>query len=172
MGKHSHEEKATVLSGTFEHVIYSPKGDLEGLLVTVDNKPIQYQVEPQLAETCKSLKPKQVVYLEATKSPPSPKGKGVHAIYKLVQLSTSASLLKTNGQPESKGKIIRFNYAKHGQPNGFILDNGDFIHTKPDGFAFLNLEPGMKVTAKGRAKPLFTGNGQVIEAETVNDIEL
>lgn len=26
------------------------------------------------------------------------------------------------------GIVTRFNYARHGEPNGVVLDNGDFIH--------------------------------------------
>ena len=32
---------------------------------------------------------------------------------------------------------MRLNYAKHGAANGVVLDNGDFVHTRPDGFAAL-----------------------------------
>ena len=68
--------------------------------------------------------------------------------------------------------VVRFNYAKHGKPNGVVLDNGDFIHTKPDGLEKLGLKVGDTVKVKGQAKPLVTGTGRVIEAQKVNGVKL
>jgi hypothetical protein len=66
------------------------------------------------------------------------------------------------------GTVVRFNYARHGQANGVVLDTGDFVHTKPDGLARLALKVGDKVRAEGRSQPLATGQGRVVEAVRVN----
>ena len=53
-----------------------------------------------------------------------------------------------------------------------MLDNGDFVHTRPQGFARLNLKVGDRVQAEGRVRPLATGEGRVVEAARVNDVDL
>ncbi|WP_256220106.1 MULTISPECIES: hypothetical protein [unclassified Variovorax] len=63
---------------------------------------------------------------------------------------------------------MRLNYARHGEANGVVLDTGDFVHTRPDGFERLGLKIGDEVRAEGRAQPLATGEGRVIEAVRVN----
>ena len=68
-----------------------------------------------------------------------------------------------------RGKVVRFNYAKHGQANGFILDSGDFIHTRPHRFDQLGVQVGHKVTVSGESRPLFTGQGHAVEAVRVNE---
>ena len=63
---------------------------------------------------------------------------------------------------------MRFDCARHGSPNGYVLDPGDFIHVKPDGFAKLGLKVGDLVSADGDAHFLATGGGWAMEAVKVN----
>lgn len=64
--------------------------------------------------------------------------------------------------------VIRFNYVRHGEPNGGVLENGDFIHAKPQGLIGLKLEIGDKVSADDEARPLKVWGGRVAEAVGVN----
>ncbi len=66
------------------------------------------------------------------------------------------------------GKVVRLNHARHGAPNGVLLDSGDFVHTRPDGFETLGLKVGDMLEAEGPARPLATGTGRVIEAHRAN----
>ena len=65
------------------------------------------------------------------------------------------------------GKVKRINYARTGEPNGVILDSGEFIHMKPEGMKQVELKQGDQVTAEGTAAMMPLGQ-QVIEAKTVN----
>ena len=62
-------------------------------------------------------------------------------------------------------------YALHGEINGAILDNGDFVHLKPEGAKAAKLSLGQKLTVSGKEKPSSTEH-RVIEAETVNGKEV
>ncbi len=108
--------------------------------------------------------------LEGTVAEPSPKGKPPHEVYQLERL------VSVDGKPaapahepaEVSGTVVRFNYARHGAPNGVVLDTGDFVHTKPDGLERLGLKVGDAVKAEGDVRTLAAGSGRVVEARTVN----
>jgi hypothetical protein len=74
------------------------------------------------------------------------------------------------GQPRApySGIVVRLNFARHGEPNGFVLDSGDFIHTRPEGMAQLQLGVGERVEADGETRPLAGGAGVVVEASVIN----
>ena len=78
------------------------------------------------------------------------------------------STFKTSpgAQPVS-GVMAAIHYAKHGEPNGVILESGEFIHTKPHGMKKLTLEVGAKVIAQGDARMTVLGT-VLIEADEVN----
>lgn len=50
---------------------------------------------------------------------------------------------------EVTGTIARFNYALHGEINGYQLDDGTLVHVKPDGAKKYGLKTGQKITAQG-----------------------
>ena len=176
MPKHNeadHEIDVWSVEGKFQHLIYSPKGAVEGFLIDTDGVPTQFVTDPQDPSTLSlfgKMKAGQQVTVEGTEPPPSPKGEPEHSIYRFERLAAVDGKGVKPPQPpaEVSGKVVRFNYAKHGAINGFVLDNGDFVHTKPDGFDGLDLKVGDKVTAEGAMHPLVTGEGRVVEAITVN----
>ncbi len=67
--------------------------------------------------------------------------------------------------------VARLNFAKHGEPNGVVLDSGDFIHLKPDGMRQVGLKIGDRVEATGEARPMELGH-RVVEAVEVNGVRL
>ena len=173
MPKPHHEIDVWSVEGQFQHLIYSPKGAVEGFLIDTDGVPTQFVTDPQDPATLTlfgKMKQGQAVTVEGTEPPPSPKGEAVHSIYKFERLATVDGKESKPPQPpaEVSGKIVRFNYAKHGAVNGVVLDSGDFVHTKPDGFNGLDLKVGDKISAEGAMRPLVTGEGRVVEAITVN----
>jgi hypothetical protein len=169
-------DQATLnIEGTFEHVIYSPKGAIEGVLLSADGDPLQivFRREDELAAVAfEGIAEGQLLVVEASPQGPSPKGKPAHAVYEFGRLVSIDG--KKPPKPKAKvgaayqGKIVRFNYARHGQPNGVVLDSGDFIHTKPDGLLKLKLKVGDTVRADGDAHLLATGHGWAVEASEIN----
>lgn len=173
MPKPHHEVDVWSVEGQFQHLIYSPKGAIEGFLIDTDGVPTQFVTDPQDPSTLSlfgEMKQGRSVTIEGTEPPPSPKGEAVHSIYRFERLAAVDGKASKPSQPpaEVSGKVARFNYAKHGAINGVVLDSGDFIHTRPDGFDGLGLKVGDKVTAEGAMHPLVTGEGRVVEATTVN----
>ena len=147
------------LSGKLSHLIYNPRGGIEGLLLDVDGIPAQFVSEPHLQTTLARCKPGQRLTLIGELRKPSPKGPSDHEVYDLKEIVGKA----VSQQRTLKGTVVRLNYAKHGEPNGVVLDTGDFIHTKPDGLQKLGWKVGDKVQASGEAEPLKFGNAYVLD---------
>ena len=162
------------LTGTFIQIIHSPKGGVEGLLLEVEGQSVQFVLakdDEAGAALVSSIKPGMSVTIAGAAMPPSSKGDGVHPVHALDKITAIDGKAPKKTAPAASGysgKIVRFNYARHGAPNGFVLDTGDFIHVKPEGFAKLGLKLGEVVSAEGDAHFLSTGGGWAVEATRVN----
>lgn len=172
---HPHHETRDVWSveGRFQHLVYSPRGRIEGVLIDTDGVPTQFVFErhdEDAAAAFAGLRAGQALVIEGTEEGPSPKGEAAHTVYRFERLASvdGKAPRRSDTVGSVEGKVVRFNYARHGEANGVVLDTGDFVHTKPRGFARLALKPGDKVRAEGRTQPLATGEGRVVEAVRVN----
>ncbi|MDB5846714.1 MAG: hypothetical protein JWP29_466 [Rhodoferax sp.] len=168
-----HDIDVWAIEGRFVQLIYSPKGAIEGLLIDTDGTPTQFATDPHdpvTAQLFADLRPGQALVVEGTEAGPSPKGEGAHFVYRFERLASVDGREPdvAHGPGEASGRVVRFNYARHGEANGVVLDSGDFVHTRPDGMARLGLKIGDTVHAEGPARPLVTGAGRVIEAHSVN----
>lgn len=164
------------VTGTFRHMIYSPRGDHEGVLLDSDGEPLQLVFDRHDAlggAVFEQVAPGQLVSVDAVPQGPSPKGEGEHPVYAF------GRLLSIDGQKPAKpkaaprgaayqGRVVRLNHARHGAANGVVLDTGDFIHTKPDGMLRLKLKVGDVVRADGDAQRLADDSGWAVEATQVN----
>jgi preprotein translocase subunit YajC len=170
----SHDAKAETLSGELQQVLFSPKGGIEGLLMKVGSTSIQVSMDPATVDA-HVLADAIGKRIEAEGSPDhSPKTKdGMHPVYKLNAITKiGGKALKPNGarHPVS-GVVASVHYAKHGEPNGVILESGEFIHTRPLGMEKLKLEVGSKVVANGGIRMTVLGT-PLIEAHEVNRVTL
>ena len=118
------------------------------------------------------LKAGQLLRLKAMPAAPSPKGKGEHRLYDFRELVAVDGKVPeepaTSQEKPYRGRVARFNYARHGVINGVVLDTGDFLHFKPEGYARLGLKIGDAVQADGEAQRLADDFGWAIEATEVN----
>lgn len=166
------------ITGTFLQIVYSPRGGVEGFLVDADGETVQFVLDKdddRSGPLVGGLKAGQAVVVQGAPLPPSPKGEGEHAVRRfarLVSVDGRAPAKAAVAQAGYSGKIVRLNYARHGAPNGYVLDSGDFVHVKPDGFSRLKLKLGDAVRAEGDAHFLATGGGWAVEAERVNGKKL
>ena len=170
----SHDTKTEVLSGQLQQLLFSPKGGIEGLLMKVGTKSIQVSMDPATADAG-ALAGAVGEPIEARGSADhSPKThEGVHPVYKLdaiTKLGGKALKHKAAGQPIS-GVVASLHYAKHGEPNGVILESGEFIHTRPPGMKKLKLAVGSKVVAQGEMRMTVLGT-PLLEAHEVNRVTL
>jgi hypothetical protein len=63
---------------------------------------------------------------------------GDHPVYRALEASGPVT-----------GAVVRLNYALHGEVNGYHLDDGTFVHVKPEGAKRYKLRVGDRVTAEG-----------------------
>lgn len=174
---HAHAARELVdvwsVEGRYTQLVYSPRGTLEGLLIDADGITTQFVFdrhdEPPAAPLL-ALRAGQTLVVEGSEAGPSPKGEAAHTVYDFVRLVSvdGRAVAPAPATSEVSGSVVRFNYARHGQPNGVVLDSGDFVHTRPDGFARLGLRIGDRVRAEGASRPLVSGEGRVLEATRVN----
>jgi len=160
------------LSGTLEQWLYGPRGELQGFLLMERGDEAQVVVSPRDVHTVIGLKIGQQITVEAVHEVYGPKDEAAHGLYHFVAFTRARGAHLQLGRAAHSGKVARFNYAKHGQRNGVVLDTGHFIHTKPHGIALLDLKVGDTVSAIGEARPLFDGAGMVVEADEVNGMAL
>ena len=66
-----------------------------------------------------------------------------------------------------EGTVKQINYARHGEPNGAILERGEFLHLRPEGAKAIDLQVGQKLSFEGEIKTSPAGH-IVIEAHIVN----
>ena len=191
MPRHKHDEKprnhehhpkhgdrdAEHFDGIVRAYNFSPKGGVEGLLLTVGERTVQVNIPPDASlMAAHAAAVGQAVQITA-----SPEGHEVpdaeHPVYRLVSFEpltrTGAAVdgPSHEGIVRVAGTVSRFNYARHGEPNGVVLDNGDFLHLKPDGMKKAGLRVGQEVAAEGRARSMALGH-RVIEVEVVDGVAL
>ena len=168
-------QKGVSLKRQFLHVIFSPKGELEGAMLAFENGngQIVFDRHDEAAGAAfAAMHQGQTVVVTATAMGPSPKGKNEHPVFELVNVESvdGEKLAKAPAEKRSdyEGTVVRLNYARHGAANGVVLDTGDFIHLKPEGMAKLALKVGDKVAADGDAHFMVTARGWAVEATRVN----
>jgi len=170
----SHDAKTETLSGQLQQLLFSPKGGIEGLLLRMGSKSIQVSMEQATADAC-ALAEAVGKPIEVTASADhSPKTKeSVHPVYKLDVITKIAGrAVKPNGDEHPiSGVVATIHYARHGEPNGVILESGEFIHTRPPGMKKLKLEVGSKVVAHGEMRMTVLGT-PLIEAREVNRVTI
>jgi hypothetical protein len=70
-----------------------------------------------------------------------------------------------------KGVVAALHYARHGQPNGVVLESGDFIHLRPRGMEQLGLQVGAEVVAHGELRMTVLGT-KLLEARELNRVNI
>jgi hypothetical protein len=168
-----HPADVLTLEGSFLHLLFSPKGAIEGLMVDHGGAPAQLVCDAHDAAASAGLadlREGEAVVLEGTAVEPSSEASPAHPVYRLKRLVSVAGRPAGPAHAPARlsGTVVRFHFAKHGAANGVVLDSGDFIHTKPDGLQGLGLRIGDAVEAEGEARPLAAGGGRVVEARVVN----
>ena len=120
-------KKRQPVTGVFRHLIYSPRGEIEGVLVEADGAPLQivFPKHDELAGlSFAALKDGQAVVLEATPAEPSSKGDGEHPVFAYERLVSvdgrKPERSKSAAGPAYRGSVVRLNYARHGAANGVI----------------------------------------------------
>jgi len=127
----------------------SPKGHIEGVLIETDSGLAQLNFPKHGADArMMTVGAKVDVAVELEHD------RGDHPVY----ASSDAEVYAT-------GTILRLNYALHGDVNGCHLDDGTFVHVKPDEAKGYDLRVGAKITATGSRR--VGADAVVLDAETI-----
>jgi hypothetical protein len=166
----SHHEKSEHVRGRLQQLLFSPKGGLEGVLLRAHSETIQVSLRHDQADT-RTLQQAigKPIELRASADRSPDARKGAHPVYKLQVITKIAGkAVPSNGGPRAiSGAVASIQYTKHGEPNGVVLESGEFIHTRPLGMKKLKLKVGTKVTARGELRVTILGASSV-EAAQVN----
>jgi hypothetical protein len=128
-----------------ERFNHSPEGRYEGILLKSGDKLVQVNFpKPMAAEVTKAVatgdQTSVVVVAEHAK--------GDHPVYRLQKLTTAKS-----GEFVMEwtidGVVKYLNYTRHGEVNGAILENGNFVHLGPKGAKLVKLAIGEKLSVVG-----------------------
>jgi hypothetical protein len=166
-----------LVSGTCQQLLFSPKGGIEGALVKVKGALLQLSMHPDMgAAFARSAAPgKRLRVLAAADHSPKTKD-GAHPVYQFKAFADAQghAVDKPGSDPANttiKGSVAALHFARHGQPNGVVLETGEFIHMRPHGIAQVGLGVGAKVTAIGELRMTVLGT-RMLEARVVNRVEL
>ena len=157
------------VSGTIKaHVLqfnYSPAGMVDGMLVDVDGQTcLVQQPKGDDIELTDLLAVGAETTLSVKEAKPSDKGPALLPVYVLRKRPVRKVPKKLKGL---SGVVTHLNYAKHGEPNGVILDGLHFVHLKPEGMTQFGLVFGDTVLAEGETWPMDNG-GRLVEATKIN----
>jgi hypothetical protein len=169
-----HDQKPETLSGRLQQLLFSPKGGIEGLLLSVKSKTIQVSMKQEAVHaTALHQAVGKSIVLKASRDHSQKAKHGAHPVYKLHALTKLAGAVAPSGDgtPAVHGVVAAIHYSKHGHPNGVILESGEFIHTRPPGMQKLKLKVGSKVTAHGELRMTMLGTS-LIEALEVNRVRI
>ncbi|MBP3956191.1 hypothetical protein J8F10_12945 [Gemmata sp. G18] len=175
MSKHRRNtgSESRTLSGTVRQHNFSPKGEIEGLVLETEAGPVQVNFPhgPRATEFPTPVPGSLIRFVVGADHRAAEHDPGDHPVCEFVADADAAPVPEGGRRPATAGVVIRLNYARHGEPNGVVLDTGDFVHLKPHGMRLVPLALGARVVAEGASRPTVTGH-RVIEASVVNGVEV
>jgi hypothetical protein len=141
MPKHARSSPPLQLRGEVAAFNISPKGHVEGVLLETSKGRAQVNFPKHGSDAISaSMKVGAKVALHVKLESDD----GEHPVYELRDADAKVT-----------GTVVRLNYALHGEINGCHLDDGTFVHLKPEGAKKHALRVGDRVKAIGarRAGP-------------------
>lgn len=170
--------KSELLSGTCQGLLFSPKGGIEGLLLKTAGHIVQISMPAEIgAAMAQKTGPGKRLRVLATADHSPKTAEGAHPVFQLEALADAAGRAidwpaEADGLTAIRGTVARIHYAKHGQPNGVVLESGEFIHLRPHGMAAVGIGVGAKLSARGELRMTVLGT-RMLEARHANghDIE-
>ena len=171
------QSPAELLVGTCQYLLFSPKGSVEGILMTTQGRTVQVSTSAEIgAAMARKTGPGKRLRLFAIADHSPKTAEGDHPVYQFESLAGADGLalewpVGDEGATSMKGVVARIHYAKHGQPNGVVLDSGEFIHLRPHGMAAIGLGVGAKVSATGEMRMTVLGT-RMLEARHANGYDI
>ncbi|OWK41941.1 hypothetical protein FRUB_04019 [Fimbriiglobus ruber] len=155
-----------ILSGVVTSYNISPRGGIEGMLLSrdEDGETVQVNFPPDTGIPLAAIGQAVTIAVDPEPHHGPHHHEGEHPVYHVVGGATEPE----DGEPTTlEGAVKSLNYARHGEVNGVVLDGGEFVHLKPDGVKRVGLKIGDRIEVVGKARPMMAG-GRVVEASVVN----
>jgi len=165
------------ITGTCLQLLFSPKGGIEGALLKVKVAVLQVSLNPEAgALFARVTGPGKRLRLLAVPDHSPKTADGAHPVYQFESLADAngQAIESADTDPANttiKGVVAALHFARHGQPNGVVLETGEFIHMRPHGMALAGLGVGARVSAVGAVRMTVLGT-RMLEAHQVNRIDL
>ena len=162
-------QPAVDLTGTVDGFNYSPRGDIDGVMLKMSDKTAQINLPPGLGLALGHLSSGSNVKITAYPEPVQ----ADHPVYELATLTTEqGKKISAPGVGDDKfvheeSTIKRLNYARHGEVDGAMLDNGDLVHVGPAGRE-LKLSVGQTIVVDGVAHPMLSSDHNAIHAVAID----
>ena len=165
------------IHGVCKQLLFSPKGGVEGALVKIKGGVVQVTVPPHEGEAlAQATRPGRQLRVLAVPDRSPKAAAGAHAVYKFRAFADAAGQAIKHAVPDPghfaiNGVVASWHYARHGEPNGVVLETGEFIHMRPHGVAAVAVDIGSKLSAIGKLRMTVLGT-RMLEAQRVNRIDL
>jgi hypothetical protein len=170
-------KKTKFINGVCQQLLFSPKGDIEGVLIRENGAVVQVSMSPQTGAIFArfSAAGSRVCVVAEPDHSPKTKG-GQHPVYEFESFADAAGHAidpppEDSGMTTIDGVVATLHFARHGQPNGVVLETGEFIHLRPHGMAQSLLKVGAAVRAVGDVRMTLLGN-RLLDAHEINGIEI
>jgi hypothetical protein len=160
-----------LLAGTCRQFLFSPDGDIEGLLLTLQGRTVQIVLPPGIgAEVTRLTTPGKRFRLLV--HPQGGAADAVHPLYAFDSfVDSSGKPTKSPGAEEIKAMIAGIHLGITGAPNGVITVSGEIILVGEAGMETTGLKLNGKVRAVGHSRVTLLGQRLMI-ARQINGIDL
>ena len=165
-----------MLFGTCRQLLFSRDGAIEGCLITVKGKTAQVSMTSEEGSLLSQMiGPGKRMRILATPDLSADAIDAPHPVFCFVALADSQGepLDMPDIEPGASaisGQVSMLTYAQHGQPNGVVLDTGEFIHVGTDAMRTTALRAGSKVRAVGELRRTLLGS-RMLDERLVNGVQ-
>jgi hypothetical protein len=127
------------IRGTCQQMLFSPTGDIEGALLKMKGEVLQVSIEPEQGAALVAMTgPGRPLRVLATADHSPRTAQRAHPVYKFVAFADVSGQAMDVPRVDPahatlKGVVGAWHYARHGEPNGVLLETGEFIHLRPHG---------------------------------------
>jgi hypothetical protein len=171
--------RATLITGRLQQFLFSPKGDIEGILLIVDaasDRLVQITFAAAIGHELAALyKPGNTLSVRCRHDQSPKTKKAAHAVFELTDAldGEGRSLLHPAKSASVKvdGTVTGVHFTRHGEANGVILESGDVVHLRPHGMKAVKPAIGSRLSARGVLRKTALG-GRIVEAKSANGWEI
>jgi hypothetical protein len=166
------------IDGKCERFLFSRKGGIDGVMLRIKGGDlVQIAMHaPVGALMARFAQPGKRLRLLATPDRSVKVARSPHRVYAFTSFAAADGKAIESKQVcpadvRIGGIVAALHFARHGQPNGVVLESGEFIHLRPRGMLQAAPVVGAAVTAVGQLRITLLGT-RMLEAHQLNGLKL